>query len=37
VYNDLQLGKLMHPGEKYAVTRERGEHLEDCGFAVIEE
>lgn len=37
VYQDLQLNKLMHPGEKYVVTRERGEHLENCGFAVIEE
>ena len=37
VYQDLQLNKLVHPGEKYVVTRKRGEHLEDCGFAVIEE
>jgi len=36
-YQDLQLKKLVHPNEKYVVTRERGEHLEDCGFAVIEE
>ena len=37
VYKDLQLNKLIHPGEIYTVSRERGEHLEDCGFAVIEE
>ena len=36
-YQDLQMNKLVHPNEKYIVTRERGEHLEDCGFAVIEE
>ena len=36
-YHDLQLNKLVHPNEKYIVTRERGEHLEDKGFAVIED
>ena len=36
-YQDLQLNRIMHPKDKIVVTRDRGEHLEDCGFAVIEE
>lgn len=34
-YQDLQMNKLVHPNERYIVSRDRGEHLEDCGFAVI--
>lgn len=36
-YQDLQLNRLISAGETFAVTRERGEHLEDCGFAEIME
>lgn len=34
-YQDLQLKRVVPVGETLVVSCERGEHLEDCGFAVI--
>ena len=35
-YSDIELGRFINKGEIYEVKRSRGEHLENCGFAVIE-
>lgn len=35
-YQDLELNTIKVINDKYQVTRLRAEHLEDCGFAVIE-
>ena len=36
-YQDLELDRIVVIGDKFQTTRLRGEHLEDCGFCVIEE
>ena len=35
IYQDMQLDRIVRTGEILEVTRERGEHLVDCGLAEI--
>lgn len=35
IYQDMQLDRIVRTGEVLEVTRERGEHLVDCGLAEI--
>ena len=36
-YNDLQIGRVIKPGEKYIVALDRGEHLADLKLVEIME
>lgn len=36
-YRDLELGKIVSPGDRFKVSRSRADHLEGLKFAIIEE